>query len=118
LDEFNSTYLKKDSDIPQVDPNDIDNSFARQIIQGTIESKIALEETITSFLKNKNIERVNKLDLTILLIGTFELLKLKEAPASVVINEAIIIAKKYGTKESSSLINGVLDSIAKNSSEI
>ena len=57
-------------------------------------------------------------DLSILRIGTYELLYRPEIPDPVVIDEAIEIAKRYGTKESPSFINGLLDKISKNTLKV
>ena len=51
-------------------------------------------------------------DLAILRIGAFELLYRDDVPLPVVINEAVEIAKRYGTKESPAFVNGLLDKIA------
>ncbi len=57
------------------------------------------------------------IDRNILRIAVYELLFSKDVPAKVVINEAIEIAKKFGTEDSSSFINGILDKINSTISE-
>ena len=74
----------------------------------------SLEEKISSYLKNWKLSRLSKVDHTILLLAFSELLYHKETPPKVVINEFIEIAKKYGSKESSKFINGILDRFVKN----
>ena len=56
--------------------------------------------------------KINKIDLTILILGTFEILHVEDTPKKVVLNEMINLAKKFGSGESNSFINGVLDTIA------
>jgi N utilization substance protein B len=73
-----------------------------------------LDKEINPFLKNWKLERLSKVDYTLLLIGTFELTIEKLTPAPIIINEAIELAKTYGTKESPSFINGLLDNIKNN----
>lgn len=58
-----------------------------------------------------------KVDLSILRLATYELLWMPETPSSVVINEAIEIGKRFGTGESASFLNGILDRIAKSRKE-
>jgi N utilization substance protein B len=57
--------------------------------------------------------RLNRLDLAVLRVSVFSLLFMKDVPASVVIDEAVDIAKDFGTDESYRFINGVLDGIRK-----
>lgn len=89
------------------------SKYVVQSICGTLKHYDELETIITKNLKNWKLERLSKVDHTILLLSTYELVIDKETPSSVVINEAIEISKKYGSSESSSFINGILDSISK-----
>ena len=57
------------------------------------------------------------MDLNILRLAVFELLFLSDIPRNVTINEAIEVAKKFGTEESASFINGMLDEIATTNTE-
>ncbi len=58
------------------------------------------------------IERLSQIDRNILRIGTYELLYRLDVPASVAIDEAIEIAKRFGNDESATFVNGVLDQVA------
>lgn len=89
------------------------NATVLNRVQGTLSNYTELETKISSHLKNWKIERLSKVDHTNLLLSTYELCYEKDTPVKVVINEAIEISKKFGTQDSSSFINGVLDSIAK-----
>ncbi len=72
-----------------------------------------LEEKISGYLKNWKINRLAKVDHTVLLLAFNEMLYYKETPPKVAINEYIVIAKKFGSKESGSFVNGILDNFAK-----
>lgn len=72
-----------------------------------------IEEKITGYLKNWKLSRLSKVDHTVLLLAFSELLYHEQTPPKVVINEYIDIAKKYGTKDSASFVNGILDRFAK-----
>lgn len=87
--------------------------FAEVIVNGVVEFRAVIDKKITEVARNWSLERMAPVDLSILRIGTYELLYQHEIPAPVVIDEAIEIAKRYGTKESPSFINGLLDKIAK-----
>ncbi len=88
--------------------------FAESIIQGVTEFRPVLDEKISEIAKNWSLSRMTPVDLSILRIGAYELLYKPDIPAPVVIDEAIEIAKRYGTKDSPAFINGLLDKIAKN----
>lgn len=89
------------------------NDLIVKRIQGTLLNYDSLENKISSYLKNWKLGRLSKVDHTNLLLATYELLFEQETPKNVVINEAIEISKRFGAKESSSFINGVLDSMSK-----
>ncbi|MEA3363716.1 MAG: transcription antitermination factor NusB [Thermodesulfobacteriota bacterium] len=89
--------------------------FAESLVNGVVEFRAVIDKNISETAKNWSLERMTPVDLSILRIATYELLYRPEIPAPVAIDEAIEIAKRYGTKESPSFINGLLDKIAKNS---
>jgi N utilization substance protein B len=86
-------------------------SYATSLVQGTLEKQQEIDELISSHSSHWKIDRMAVTDRNILRLGTFELMAEQSVPARVVINEAIEIAKKYGTSDSATFINGVLDSI-------
>ncbi|MCT4641701.1 MAG: transcription antitermination factor NusB [Bacteriovoracaceae bacterium] len=91
---------------------DLSNFVVNQIKQ-TLMNYASLEETIKEYLKNWKLDRLSRVDSTVLLLAVSELkYNNNETSKSVVINEAIEIAKKFGTASSGSFINGVLDKIA------
>lgn len=89
--------------------------YAETIVHGVIEFRAVIDRHLNEIAKNWTLARMSPVDLTILRVGTYELLYLPDVPVPVVIDEAIEIAKRYGTKESPAFINGLLDKIAKNS---
>ena len=82
--------------------------FSNLINVGTMENRESIDKLISKYSANWKIGRISKIDKQILRMSIFELMYLHDVPKSVVINEAIEIAKKYG---SSSFINGILDRI-------
>ncbi|MCL1818166.1 MAG: transcription antitermination factor NusB [Spirochaetaceae bacterium] len=100
---------------PDVDKNMRD--FAGLLIAGTVENLKSVDEAIAKRLEHWDFSRLNQIDLAILRISTYSLLYMKDVPASVVIDEAVDIAKDFGTDESYRFINGVLDGIRKNQEE-
>ena len=87
--------------------------FTLTIVKETLANLDAIDETIIKAAENWSLERMAVIDRNILRAATYELTCRSDIPASVVINEAIEIAKKYSTIDSASFINGILDRIAK-----
>jgi N utilization substance protein B len=93
-----------------------DKDYIDRICRNVTGQKTELDKIIEKHLKGWKISRISRVDLTILRIALFEILKCDDIPVSVSINEAVELAKKYSTPESASFINGVLSSIDKNKS--
>jgi N utilization substance protein B len=88
-------------------------TFAGALVRGTKKNQAAIDELIAKSAEHWNLERMSVVDRNILRLSIFELLWLPSVPPKVAINEAIEIAKKFSTQESSRFINGVLDRIRK-----
>lgn len=91
--------------------------FAEELVAGVVANRDAIDNIIVDKSKNWAISRMARVDLNILRLAVFELLFLSEIPRNVTINEAIEVAKKFGTEESASFINGMLDEIATTNTE-
>ena len=87
--------------------------FARRLVSGTISQRAEIDRLIDLVTVNWKLERLAKVDFLILRMATYELVFCADIPASVSLNEAVEIAKRFGSEESASFINGVLDHIAK-----
>ena len=87
--------------------------FANELFQGSIAQLREIDHIIQQHTKNWRLSRMAAVDRNILRLAVYELLWTDDVPPKVAINEAIEIAKKFGTKESSRFINGVLDRIHK-----
>lgn len=87
--------------------------FTYQIVKNTRAHLSEIDEIIKKAAENWSIERMAVVDRSILRAATYELAYRTDIPASVVINEALEIAKKYSTVESAPFINGILDKIAR-----
>jgi N utilization substance protein B len=95
----------------QVPPESVD--FARLLIAGTVERLAEVDEAIRRQLEHWDFSRLARVDLAVLRISVYSLLFLKDVPASVTIDEAIDIAREFGTDDSYRFVNGVLDGILK-----
>jgi transcription antitermination protein NusB len=103
LDEFWSRH--------PVDPEA--REFADSLVRGTKLHETKIDEIIAQYAENWELDRMAVVDRNILRQGIFELLWMGEAPPKVVINEALEVAKKFSTQESSRFINGILDRVHK-----
>jgi len=90
--------------------NDV-REFADSIVRGTIEHLDTIDPLIRDATEHWQLERMAVIDRNILRSATYELLYRPDIPPSVAINEAIELAKKYSTEDSSRFINGILDRI-------
>ena len=86
--------------------------FARRLVSGVISQTAEIDGLIDRSTENWKLGRIAKVDLIILRMATYELVFCPDIPLNVSLDEAIEIAKRYGTMESSAFINGVLDQIA------
>jgi transcription antitermination factor NusB len=85
--------------------------FAEELTQGITVNIKDIDETIIKHAKNWELNRMAALDRNILRLGTFEILHQLETPISVVIDEAVEIAKTFSTEDSGKFVNGILDQI-------
>jgi transcription antitermination protein NusB len=111
--EFDPTYFEPDQEHPSESlPLEL-KKFAIELIQGTLKHEAELLTDLDAHLHNWKSHQLDKVDLTVLLLASFELKYEKSTPPKVVMNEAINLSKAYGSNDSSSFINGILDKIAK-----
>ncbi len=87
-------------------------TFARELVAAAVGRAAEIDTLIVSSSKNWRIDRMSRVDRNILRLGACELLAFRDVPVKVVINEAVELAKRFGTAESSAFVNGVLDRIA------
>ena len=87
--------------------------YINDAVFGIEKNKKEIEEEISKNLKSDwKLERISKIDLSILKLAIYEI-KYKELPFKVVINEAVELAKKYGEDTSQKFVNGILASVVK-----
>ena len=84
-------------------------TFAEELIHGVLENLEALDTEITTYAENWDFERIAKMDLSILRLAIYELLKRLDIPPIVSINEAIDLSKQFSGPDSKRFINGILD---------
>lgn len=93
--------------------DDAVKNFAVDLVRNVSSKLTILDEQISMFATNWQLDRMAMVDRNILRLAAFELLYKEDIPPKVAINEAVELAKKYGDLESGKFVNGVLDKINK-----
>jgi N utilization substance protein B len=86
--------------------------YADALVIGVCENRVAIDGHISTASENWRMERMTPVDRNLLRIGVYELKYVHDVPRAVIIDEAVEIAKRFGTEESSKFINGVLERVA------
>ncbi len=85
--------------------------YARNLLGGIFEELDQIDGAIVAHATNWRLERIAATDRNLLRVAIYELMFQEDVPAQVAINEAVEIAKRYGSQDSPSFINGVLDAV-------
>ena len=85
--------------------------FAAFLVQGTCEHKDELDKLIAGCSDNWSLGRMSKVDINILRLAVFEFLYCEDIPPKVTLNEAVDLGKTFGSENSGSFINGILDAL-------
>ena len=97
----------------EMDLNTIDLEYIKNVVKIVTENLEIINNIIVESLVNWKLERVSKVNLTILRLAVGEMMFIEDVPGNVAINEAVELTKKYSDEKSASFINGVLDKILK-----
>ena len=98
-------WLDEDEDLPQ---NSI--GFAQELLRGVSQSRLGLDNVITRYAPAWPVSQLSIIDRNILRIALFELIYTPGTPRKTAINEAVELAKIFGSESSARFINGVLGS--------
>jgi N utilization substance protein B len=97
----------------EYDPDDEVKAFSEEIVKGTYKHIAKINGLLHQCAKNWSLDRMAVVDRNVLRMAIYEILYRIDIPTSVTINEAIEIAKKYGTDDSGAFVNGILDRAAR-----
>jgi transcription antitermination protein NusB len=86
--------------------------FARRLVSGVVSQRPDIDRLIEKCTENWKLMRIAKVDLLILRMAAYELIFCPDIPLNVSLDEAIEMGKRFGTGDSGSFINGVLDQLA------
>ena len=87
-------------------------AFARQLVEGVLERRAALDEVIRQAAPQWPVDQLSAIDRNILRLAIWEILMNNRAPIRAAINEAVELAKEYGSDNSAKFVNGVLGSVS------
>lgn len=87
--------------------------FAWELVEGVWSHGTDLDETIGRFSRNWRVDRMGRIELTLLRMSIYEMLYRDDVPAKVTINEALELAKQFGEDKARPFVNGILDAAAK-----
>ena len=98
----------------EMDLKTIDLEYIKEVMKSVVDHKEEIDEIIKNSLINWTIDRVSKVNLTIVRLAIAEMLYINDVPEVVAINGAIELTKKYSDDKSVSFVNGALDKAFKN----
>jgi transcription antitermination protein NusB len=95
----------------EVEEGAFDETLASTLVRGVSAHRAELDEILTRLSQNWRLERLARVDRSVLRLALFELAHCQaDVPARVVINEAVELAKRFGSEEAPAFVNGLLDS--------
>ncbi|MEE9259407.1 MAG: transcription antitermination factor NusB [Nitrospinaceae bacterium] len=113
--EFNEGNFEEQLEMfwANVSAQDEIKTFMRELLEKTIQHNDEIDEILKKYSEHWTLDRMTVIDRNLLRLGVCELAYFPGTPPKVAINEAVEIAKKYGSAESPDFINGILDKIYK-----
>lgn len=103
--------LEESDILEKLSPEDI--RFAKEIAEGVEEHSPELDELVAQYAKDWSVERIGRVDLSVLRVAMYEILYRDDVPTGAAINEAVELAKRFGGDKSYSFVNGILGTFAK-----
>jgi N utilization substance protein B len=108
-----NSQVLKESFFRMIEASAVAREFAEKLTDGTIGCIKEVDAVIEKASRHWKLSRMQASDRNVLRLATYELVQERDTPYKVVINEAVELAKKFGTDESPAFINGILDKIAR-----
>lgn len=106
LDDIENEFLRYHID------KKLDLEFFKELVHGIPENRLEIDQTIEPFL-GRPLTELDPIELAVLRVAVYELIKRQDIPYRVIINEALELTKKFGSIEGHKFVNGVLDRVAR-----
>ncbi|MBI5506385.1 MAG: transcription antitermination factor NusB [Deltaproteobacteria bacterium] len=87
--------------------------FAESLVRGVMADRARIDALIDDAARNWDLERISRVDLSVLRLAVGEMLAMPETPTAVIINEAVEIARRFSDEKAASFINAVVDRVAR-----
>lgn len=113
MNEFEESYTAPDDEHSDNDLGHETRFFGRRLVLDTFASYEQTMSYLNPCLEPRTLDKLDRLERTIVLLGATEMSTRKDTPTPVVINEYVEMAKQYGNQKSYTFVNGVLDKLAK-----
>ncbi len=111
LEETEASLTRAKSDAERMKLAEKSFDYARRLVEGTVENRTAIDRLIRRHAENWRLERMPPIDRNILRLAIYEMLHEANVPEVVILDEAIELAKKFGSENSGRFINGLLDGV-------
>ncbi|HBQ29292.1 MAG TPA: transcription antitermination factor NusB [Desulfotomaculum sp.] len=98
----------------KVEPREEEKEFICALVNGTWQYLADIDQVIALLSQDWQLNRLGKVDLNIMRLALFEIFFREDIPPGVSVNEAVELAKTYGSQESSRFVNGILGKIVQN----
>ncbi|MBI1911191.1 MAG: transcription antitermination factor NusB [Deltaproteobacteria bacterium] len=106
-----------EAEMEELAPGTEARRYCEVLVHGVLDNRRKLDSTIERYSENWTIERMAVVDRNVLRVAVYELQYCKDIPYKVIIDEAVELAKRFGSDESGAFINGILDKIRKDIDE-
>jgi len=103
--------------IKETDMDEEDKAFCRNLVNGTLEKLDEIDKVIEKYALDWEVKRMLSVDRNVLRLAVYEMVFSTDTPAKAALNEAIEIAKVFGSEDSSKFINGILGQVIKHIGE-
>lgn len=118
LDDYRSEAAESEPEVSSKRQLEDSFSYARLLVEGSLEHGEQIDDIIRRQAENWRLERMPAIDRNILRLALYEMLYQQQVPPVVIVDEAIELAKKFGSEQSGRFVNGLLDGILKSGEEI
>lgn len=114
---FSSMFSGEDENAVELYSENVEplSDFAKTVFEGVKEKCEELDCEISKYLNGWKLNRISKVNLSILRLAVYEIKYVEDVPTSVAINEAVELAKTYSSKEDAAFVNGILGSFVRSS---
>ena len=97
----------------EISGDTISPQYIMELVEGTNERRVQIDELLVQYLKGWKMDRLSRIDREILRLAVYEMIYREDIPPKVVVNEAIDLAKHFGSEDSGKFVNGVLGKLIK-----